>query len=227
MHPFLYLVVALTLGQAEPAEAPADATPPPAAQDEPQAQPTSPPAETPAQAPAEPAPRPRPSPRPRPAPATPSAPDAQAPAAAGAKPAAPPPAPPPATQRPPEAERAQVARAALAFLDALVRGDAARLAAASGERFSLDGEVRTGRDQIERAFRELLSARGEAPPGALLDLELLPAADAVARLGPPPARVAPLAAARGGWVAIADVSRRPVVLFLAREGQRWAVAGME
>jgi hypothetical protein len=132
-----------------------------------------------------------------------------------------------APARPGEPEKAQVARAALAFLDALLAGDAARLAAAASERFSFDGEVRTGREQVQRAWRELLAGRAPADRGALLDLELLPAVEAVARLGPPPARLAPLATARGSWVAIANVSRRPVVLFLAHEGSHWAVAGME
>jgi hypothetical protein len=54
---------------------------------------------------------------------------------------------------------------------------------------------------------------------------VLPAADAVARLGKPPARIAPLARP-GAWVALADVGGRPVVLFVAREGGRMAVLGM-
>ncbi|BDG06605.1 Cif family virulence factor [Anaeromyxobacter oryzae] len=120
-------------------------------------------------------------------------------------------------------DRTQVAKTALAFLDALVTRDADAVAALSTERFSFDGDVRTGRDVVRTTWRGLLSGRAER--GALLDLEILPAADAVARLGPPPARVAPLAA-RGGWVAIADVSGRAVILFLVRDGGRWAVAGM-
>jgi ketosteroid isomerase-like protein len=116
---------------------------------------------------------------------------------------------------------------ALVFLDALAAGDPARLAAASAERFSFDGDVRTGKEEVRRTWRELLAARDPGQRATLLDLEILPAADAVARLGPPPARLAPLAAAKGTWVAIANVSQRPVVLFLAREGSRWAVAGME
>ncbi len=126
-----------------------------------------------------------------------------------------------------EPERTQAARAALAFLDALVAGDAAQLAAASTERFSFDGDVRTGKEEIRRTWRALLAGRETARRPSLLDLELLSAADALARLGPPPARVASLASGRGTWVAVANVSRRPVVLFLAREGGRWAVAGME
>ena len=134
------------------------------------------------------------------------------------------PAPP---ARPTEPERTQVARAALAFLDALLAGDATRLAAASAERFSFDGDLRTGKEEIRRAWRTLLAGRDAAAPPALLDLELLLAADAISRLGPPPPRLAQLAGVRGSWVAIANVSRRPVVLFVAREGGRWTVTGME
>jgi hypothetical protein len=133
--------------------------------------------------------------------------------------------PSPAASRPAEPERTQVARAALAFLDPLLAGDPVELSRASAERFSFDGDVRTGRDEIRRTFRALLDARGEPWP-VLLDLEVLPASDALARLGPPPPRLASLASARGSWVAIANVSRRPVVLFLTREGNRWVVAGM-
>jgi ketosteroid isomerase-like protein len=121
-------------------------------------------------------------------------------------------------------ERTQVARVALAFLDALVAGDPDALAAASADRFSFDGEVRAGRDAVRRGWREILSRR-PGPTPALLDLELLPAADAVARLGPPPVRVAPLAV-RGTWVAVANVSGRAVILFVSRDGARWAVAGL-
>jgi ketosteroid isomerase-like protein len=203
MHGFLSLapVLALLLGQAEPSDAPAEQ----AAGAEPAAEPQAPP-------PAEPPPR-----RPkalRPAPAE------------GANPAASP-APAAAQARPAEADRAQVARAALAFLDALLAGDAVAVAAASSERFSFDGDVRTGKDEIRRTWRGLLEQRDAAQRGALLDLEVLPAADALARLGNPPPRLGPLAAAKGSWVAIANVSRRPVVLFLAREGGRWVVAGIE
>lgn len=133
----------------------------------------------------------------------------------------------PAPARPTEPERTQVARAALAFLDALLAGDSTRLAAASAERFSFDGDLRTGKEEIRRAWRTLLAGRDAAAPPALLDLELLPAADAISRLGPPPPRLAQLASVRGSWVAIANVSGRPVVLFVAREGGRWTVTGME
>lgn len=129
--------------------------------------------------------------------------------------------------RPTEPERTQVARAALAFLDALVAGDAAALAAASTERFSFDGDVRNGKEEQKRAWRSHLAGRDASKRPALLDMELLTAADAVSRLGPPPPRLASLAGVRGTWVAVANVSRRPVVLFLNREGNRWAVAGIE
>jgi hypothetical protein len=206
MYPLLCLAAALALGQAEPEDPPAE---PPA------------PAH---QAPAEPAAEPPPRSEPRPAAERPAR-----PAPAQERAAPPPqekPSPGPAA-RPPEAEKAQVARAALAFLDALVAGDAGALAAAAGERFSFDGDLRTGREPIRRAWQELLSARDPARHPALLDLELLTSPEAVARMGPPPTRLAQLVAARGGWVAVANLSQRPVLLFLAREGSRWVVAGIE
>jgi ketosteroid isomerase-like protein len=205
MHGFLNLapLAALLLGQVPPASPPSE----PASAGSPGS------ASAPAAAP-EPAPTPDEAPS-EPAPGAP----AKAPAAAPAQ------AEPPA--RPAESERVAVARAALAFLDALLAHDAAAVASASSDRFSFDGEVRTGRDEVRRTWRALLAERDPAQRGTLLDLEVLPAADAVARLGPPPPKLAPLASARGTWVAIANVSRRPVVLFLAREGGRWAVVGIE
>ena len=206
MYPFAYLVAALLAVQAEPGPAAGD----PSGEDAASAQEPAAPAPS-ELAPAPPRPRLRPAPRPPPG--TPAS------ATAPAAPASPAP-------RAPEAERAQVARAALGFLDALVAGDAAALAAAGAERFSFDGEVRAGRDEIRRTWLELLVRRGGGPRPTLLDLEILPAPAAVARLGAPPARIAPLAAGRSTWVGIADVSGRPVVLFLAREGARWAVIGL-
>lgn len=212
MHAFLSLAqaLALALGQGEPADPPAD---PPAAQ-EPAAQTDAAEGEVPTPAPAAP---PR---RPRPAAAAP-----EGAAAAAAQPQPPP--PPPRPTRPSEPERAQVGRAALVFLDALLAGDATAIAAASSERFSFGGDVRSGKEEVKRAWRAILADRDPAQRGALLDLELLPGPDAAARLGPAPPRLAPLASARGVWVALANVSRRPVVLFLAREGGRFAVIGME
>jgi hypothetical protein len=226
MHPFLCFAAALALGQADPGQAAAEPPPPPAAAE--QAPPAPPPAQEGAAEEPSPPPAPAEKPRPRPRPAAAAAPAAPPPSPSALAPSASASAAPGAAPaRPGEPEKAQVARAALAFLDALLAGDAAKLAAAASERFSFDGEVRTGREQVQRAWRELLAGRAPADRGTLLDLELLPAVEAVARLGPPPARLVPLATARGSWVAIANVSRRPVVLFLTREGSRFAVAGME
>ncbi len=204
MYSLLCLAAALALGQAEP--------------EEPLTEP-APAIEAPAEPAAEPPPRTEKRSEPPPA-------ERQARPAAAQGPAATPEKPSPAA-RPPEAEKAQVARAALAFLDALVAGDAGALAAAAGERFSFDGDLRTGKEQIRRAWQELLAGRDPAARPALLDLELLTAPEATARMGPPPPRLAPLATARGGWVAVANLSQRPVLLFLAREGSRWVVAGIE
>ncbi len=56
-------------------------------------------------------------------------------------------------------------------------------------------------------------------------IEILQAADAVARLGRPPARIAPLVRP-GVLVAVGEVGGRTVVLFLSREAGRMAVLGM-
>jgi hypothetical protein len=206
----LPVVAGLSLGQGEPAAA-GDARAP--AREE---QPAKEPNPAPASAPSAPSTQPSP-PRsggegdPRPSTST-------------TNPRPPPTSHPTAPPSSPDPDRTQVAKTALAFLDALVARNADALAAVSAERFSFDGEVRTGRDAVRRTWRELLSRRA-APQDALLDLEILPAADAVARLGPAPARVAPLAA-RGAWIGIANVSGRAVILFLAREGGRWTVAGL-
>jgi hypothetical protein len=174
-----------------------------------------------------------------PAPAAPAAPEAvapdapppaAAPAAGAPGPAAarPPPAPAQPVRRAPRAdpaaERAEAEKVARAFLVALVARDADALAATSAERFSFDGEPRAGRAAIRAAWRGILAAR-EGPPPSVAEVEILPAADAVARLGKPPARIAPLARP-GVLVAVADVGGRPVVLFLAREAGRMAVLGM-
>ncbi len=140
---------------------------------------------------------------------------------------APRPVSPRVSPRTDEPERTQVARAALTFLDALVAGDASRLAAAAGERFSFDGDVRAGKEEIRRRWNGLLAGRQPEPRTQLLDVEIVPASEAISRLGSPPPRLAPLAGAKGTWVAIANVSQRPVVLFMVREGPRWVVSGME
>ncbi len=114
--------------------------------------------------------------------------------------------------------------AALGFVDALLRGDAAALSAASAPRFSFDGEVAEGRELQARRWREIFATRN-ASGEALRDLVLLRAGEAAAQLGAPPPRVAGLLQP-GGWIAVADISSRPVVLFLTPQGGRFAVEGM-
>jgi hypothetical protein len=110
-------------------------------------------------------------------------------------------------------------------VEALLRGDASALAAASTPRFSFDGGTVDGRDGQARRWRELFASRGARTGEVLRDLVLLSPTEAVAQLGPPPPRLAPLAR-EGSWIAVADLSGRPVILFLARDGARFAVAGM-
>jgi hypothetical protein len=129
-----------------------------------------------------------------------------------------------ATRSTPSADRDEAERAARAFLDALAAGDADGLVRASSERFSFDGQPQSGRDAIRGTWRAILSGR-DGPRPQVGRVEILAAAEAIARLGPPPARIAPLARP-GVLVAVADVGGRPVVLFLAREGGRMAVFGM-
>jgi hypothetical protein len=57
-------------------------------------------------------------------------------------------------------------------------------------------------------------------------VQVVPVAEAIARHGNPPARLAPLVRP-GVLVAIADVGGRTVVLFLAREAGRTTVLGMQ
>jgi hypothetical protein len=168
----------------------------------------------------EPPPATPPAAAPAPAPAPAPARDPAAAPAPGAKPA---PATPPRL-RDPAAERAEAEKVAQLFAAALAAGDADALAAAAGERFSFDGNGVTGRDAIRRTWRSLLALRaGPAPRvGAV---EVLTVQEAVARLGPTPARLVPLTRP-GALVALADVGGRPVVLFVAREGGRMAVLGM-
>ena len=134
--------------------------------------------------------------------------------------------PPPIPQASPLPERDAAERVARAFLDALAGADADALAQASSERFSFDGETQAGRDAIRRTWRNLLAARAPAASRpAIGRVEVLSAADATARFGKPPARIAPLA--RGGvLVVVGEVGGRTVVLFLGREAGRMAVLGM-
>jgi len=217
--------------QHEPAPPPPSPRPPPA----PPAIAPSPP--TPAAAASEPAPRPAAPAPPKPAqvpapppvaPPPPAPPPARLPAAARPQPAAPVSTSRPAADpapRTPASEREQLVSAALAFLDALIQGDASGLAEASSSRFSFDGDVVVGTDAQARRWRELLAERGQVAQQTLRDLVVMTGDEAVAQMGPPPARLAQLVTA-GAWVAVADVSERPVILFLVREGDRFAVAGM-
>jgi ketosteroid isomerase-like protein len=124
----------------------------------------------------------------------------------------------------PQPDRERALRAALAFTDALLRSDATALAAASTATFSFDGEPVAGRDAQVRRWGGIFAER-RAGAATLTDLALLGAADALAQLGPPPARIAGLVKA-GAWVAVADLSGRPVVLVIVQEGGRFAVAAM-
>jgi hypothetical protein len=134
--------------------------------------------------------------------------------------------PPPARPAPasPQPERERALRAALDFVDGLTRSDSGRLAALSTSTFSFDGEVVQGRDAQVRRWGEIFAGR-TAAGAEFRDLALLTVPEALAQLGAPPPRLAGLLKP-GAWVAIADLSGRPVVIVLVPEGGRIAAAGM-
>jgi hypothetical protein len=79
-----------------------------------------------------------------------------------------------------------------------------------------------GAEAVRARWAELLSG-GETLP--VLDLAVAPAAEAQARLGRPPRRLAPLLGP-GTWVAVANVAGRAIVVVLARQGGVWAATGV-
>ena len=118
----------------------------------------------------------------------------------------------------------QVAAAARRFLLALLARQPAELAPLCGPSFSFDGRVEKGPDRIRARWAESLT--GESGGDRLLDLAVAPAAEAQAKLGKPPRRIAPLLAP-GTWVAVADVSGRAVVVTFARQGSAWLATGIQ
>jgi hypothetical protein len=205
-------LIALALAQAAPAApegAPAEARPP-AAEARPAAPPPAAEATAPAPAAEPPAAPPSPAAR-RPATASPTAP------AAGA------------TGKPDkgdkgEGERREAARVALRFLGALLAGRSSEVASLCATTFSFDGRPVTGAEKVRARWGEILSRR-QGPRPALNDLELLTSAEAAARLGKPPRRLASLAGP-GSYVALANLSGRPTLVFLGRQGGAWVATGL-
>jgi hypothetical protein len=206
-----------------PPPAPRPAPPPeaasgPAAREVPAAAPRKAPAATPTAGQTAPAPTLAPPPTAiRPPPPTP----APSPAATstGSPPAFPAPAAGPAP-----GERAQVAAAAARFFEALLARRAGDLAAQSSPGFSFDGRAARGAEEVRGRWSEAV-ARHDGATHALLDLELLPAAEASARFGKPPRRIAALLQP-GSWVAVANLSGRPTFVFFARQGGSWVATGL-
>ncbi len=121
-------------------------------------------------------------------------------------------------------ERAEVAAAAARFFRTLLARRADDLAALSSPGFSFDGRAARGADEVRRRWSEAV-ARHDGVPYALYDLEVLPAADASARFGKPPRRIAALVQP-GAWVAAANLSGRPTFVFFARQGGAWLATGI-
>ncbi len=108
------------------------------------------------------------------------------------------------------------------FFAALLARRTDEVAALCAPTFSFDGRAASGAE-IRRRFGELFAAR-DGVRYVLRDLAVLPASEATARYGRPPARVAALAAP-GAWVAVANLSGRATFLFLSRQGGAWVAAG--
>ncbi|HET6923109.1 MAG TPA: hypothetical protein VFI16_08175, partial [Anaeromyxobacteraceae bacterium] len=136
---------------------------------------------------------------------------------------APAPSPAPAAGPAPRA-RAQVATAAARFFEALLARRAGDLAALSSPGFSFDGRAARGAEEVRGRWSEAV-ARHDGATHALLDLELLTAAEASARFGKPPRRIAALVQP-GSWVAVANLSGRPTFVFFARLGATWLATGI-
>ncbi len=117
-----------------------------------------------------------------------------------------------------------MAAAAARFFRALLARRADDLAALSSPGFSFDGRAARGADEVRRRWSQAV-ARRDGVPYALYDLEVLPAAEASARFGKPPRRVAGLLPP-GSWVAVANLSGRPTFVFFARQGGAWLATGM-
>ncbi len=233
----LAALLALALAQepqAPAAEPPEKAATAPEPADRPRPEPPAPPAE-PATRPTEvapPAPAPRPAPAPPPRPISPPTPPPTSPPTSTSTPArpatptstpAPAPSPAPAAG-PAPSERAQVAAAAARFFEALLARRAGDLAALSSPGFSFDGRAARGAEEVRGRWSEAV-ARHDGATHALLDLELLPAAEASARFGKPPRRIAALLQP-GSWVAVANLSGRPTFVFFARQGGTWVATGL-
>jgi hypothetical protein len=109
-----------------------------------------------------------------------------------------------------------VAAAARRFAEALLARSPAELTALCAPSFSFDGHSASGAEQVRARWEEVLAAR-DGVHEVLLDLAVLPAAEAQARLGKPPKRLAALLSP-GAWVAVADLSGRPLVIVFARQG---------
>ena len=117
-----------------------------------------------------------------------------------------------------------MARAAIQFFEALLGHRTGDLTALCAGTFSFDGRAASGRSEIGARFGEILAQR-DGIVYALQDLAVMPTAEAVARYGKPPPRIAPMAQS-SAWVAVASLSGRATFVFFARQGSSWVATGM-
>jgi hypothetical protein len=131
-------------------------------------------------------------------------------------------APSRAPGKPPDRE--QVAATAARFFDALLGRRAAALAALCAPSFSFDGHAAGGADKVKGRWSEIV-ARQQGAAYALQGMEVLSAAEATARYGKPPKRIASLVSP-GSFVAVASLSGRPTLVFFSRQSGAWLATGI-
>lgn len=136
------------------------------------------------------------------------------------------PTPPPAPSRtsPQTPDRVQVAAAARRFAEALVARRASDVALLCASPFSFDGRPDSNPESVRARWEQIFAAR-HAIADVLFDLVVMTAAEAQARLGKPPKRIAGLLTPVS-WVAVADLSGRAVLIIFARQNGRFVATAI-
>lgn len=110
------------------------------------------------------------------------------------------------------------------FVVALLGGDLPTAEGLAATPFSVDGAVASDAAALHDLLAELTSG-SRLRNRRFLRIEVLSAEQAIARFGPPPARVRALAAPRT-VVALVRLSRGGIALFVHRVGTFWRIVGV-
>jgi hypothetical protein len=118
-------------------------------------------------------------------------------------------------------------QSARAFVAAMGAENPEALLSLCADRFNFDGRVVTGRDEIERIFRWILSRHRPSLAGKQkIKIEILSWAQAQERFGPPPKKFA-AAFPTGTLVAAVTFEKRPgFLLFATQVKNDWKIAGI-